>query len=201
MELTRSGTIKAVAILLLLAAISQPIYTALYLNAPDVDRQILWGLEALMFVVLAALAGSALAMAKRYTLAFSAIGFAAVLNVVQVGVGLVQFGPARDASQAGGELAVLAGAIFAFSFFVYYAAKVLLGLAAFVVGMGKMGEGGRLLGGLTALVGIVAFSANTILMMFGRDSFLPSPVAGASGVVATLLLAICLFSVASEDGS
>ncbi|MEM6899516.1 MAG: thiamine biosynthesis protein ThiC [Pseudomonadota bacterium] len=199
MELTRSGTTKAVAALLLLAAISQPIYTALYITAPEVDRQILWGLEALMFVVLAALAGSALAMAKRYTLAFSAIAFSAVLNVVQVGVGLVQFGPAREASQAGGEIAVLAGAIFAFSFFAYYAAKVLLGLAALVIGMGKMGEGSRALGGLTALAGGVALAANAILIMFGRDGFLPSPVAGASGVVATLLLAICLFSLNNDD--
>ncbi|MEM7661992.1 MAG: thiamine biosynthesis protein ThiC [Pseudomonadota bacterium] len=199
MELTQSGTIKAVATLLLLAAISQPIYTLLYLQAPEVDRQFLWGLEAVLFVVLAALAGSALAMAKRYTLAFSAIAFSAVLNVVQVGVGLVQFGPARDASQAGGEVAILAGSIFAFSFFAYYAAKVLLGLAALVVGMGKMGEGGRLLGGLTALAGVVAFAANAILIMFGRDGFLPSPVAGASGVVATLLLALCLFSFRSDD--
>ncbi|MEO1407650.1 MAG: thiamine biosynthesis protein ThiC [Pseudomonadota bacterium] len=199
MELTQSGTIKAVATLLLLAAISQPIYTLLYLQAPEVDRQFLWGLEAVLFVVLAALAGSALAMAKRYTLAFSAIAFSAVLNVVQVGVGLVQFGPARDASQAGGEVAILAGSIFAFSFFAYYAAKVLLGLAALVVGMGKMGEGGKALGGLTAVAGVVAFAANAILIMFGRDGFLPSPVAGASGVVATLLLALCLFSLRGDD--
>ena len=34
MELTQSKTVKIVAILLLLAAISQPIYTALYLGAP-----------------------------------------------------------------------------------------------------------------------------------------------------------------------
>ncbi|MEM9668813.1 MAG: thiamine biosynthesis protein ThiC [Pseudomonadota bacterium] len=199
MELTQSGTNKAVAALLLLAAISQPIYTALYISAPEVERQFLWGLEALLFVVLTALAGSALAMAKRYTLAFSAIAFSAVLNVVQVGVGLVQFGPAGEVAGAGAEFGALAGAIFAFSFFAYYAAKVLLGLAALVIGMGKMGEGGKALGGLTALAGFVAFAANTILMMFGRDGFLPSPVAGASGVVATLLLAICLFGLNSDD--
>ena len=38
MEISQSQTVKAVAILLLLAAISQPIYTALYLGAPDIDR-------------------------------------------------------------------------------------------------------------------------------------------------------------------
>ena len=88
MDFTQSRTVKTVAILLLLAAISQPIYTLLYLAAPDVDRQILWGLEGLLFVLLAAFAGSALVGARRYTLGFSAIAFCAVLNVVQVGVGL-----------------------------------------------------------------------------------------------------------------
>ena len=65
--------------------------------------------------------------------------------------------------------------------------------------MGKMSDGSKLLGGLTALVGTVAFFANTIVMMFGRDGFLPSPVAGGSGVAATLLLAICIFSLKRND--
>lgn len=65
MEFTQSRTVRILAILLLLVAISQPIYTALYLGAPDIDRKILWGLEGLLFVLLAAFAGSALGMAKR----------------------------------------------------------------------------------------------------------------------------------------
>ncbi|MEM9842489.1 MAG: thiamine biosynthesis protein ThiC, partial [Pseudomonadota bacterium] len=55
--------------------------------------------------------------------------------------------------------------------------------------------GGKGLGSLTALIGVIAMFANTLVMMFGRDGFLPSPIAGASGVLATLLLAICLFSL------
>ena len=198
MEFTQSRTVKIVAILLLLAAITQPIYTALYLGAPDVDRQFLWGLEGLLFVLLAAFAGSALVMAKRYTLGFSAIAFCAVLNVVQVGVGLTQFGPFREAAELNPDLSGVAFSVVAFSFFGYNAAKILLGLAAIVFGMAKMNQGGKALGGLTALVGVVAFVANTLVMMFGLQGFLPSPVAGGSGVVATLLLAICLFSVSDE---
>ena len=198
MEFTQSRTVKIVAILLLLAAITQPIYTALYLGAPDVDRQFLWGLEGLLFVLLAAFAGSALVMAKRYTLGFSAIAFCAVLNVVQVGVGLTQFGPFREAAELNPDLSGVAVSVVAFSFFGYNAAKILLGLAAIVFGMAKMNQGGKALGGLTALVGVVAFVANTLVMMFGLQGFLPSPVAGGSGVVATLLLAICLFSVSDE---
>lgn len=199
MELTQTRTVKSVALLLLLAAITQSIYTALYLQAPEIDRQFLWGLEGLLFVLLAVFAGSALVMAKRYTLGFSAIAFAAVLNVIQVGVGLTQFGPFREAADANPELGGVAFAVVAFSFFIYNTAKILLGLAAVVFGMAKMNQGGKLLGSLTALVGAVAFVANTLVMMFGLNGFVPSPLAGGSGVAATLLLALCLFSVKTED--
>ena len=199
MELSQDRTVKIVALMLLLAAISQPIYTVLYRYAPDIDRQIIWGLEGLLFVLLSAFAGSALVMAKRYTLGFSAIAFSAVLNVVQVGVGLTQFGPFREAATANPELGGVAFSVLAFSFFGYNAAKILLGLAAIVFGMAKMGEGGKLLGGLTVLVGVVALVANTLVMMFGLQGFVPSPLAGGSGVAATFLLALCLFSARSGD--
>ncbi len=201
MDLSHSRTVKILAILLLLAAVTQPIYTALYLGAPEVDRQFLWGFEGLLFVVTAAFAGSALVMAKRYTLGFSAIAFAAVLNVVQVGVGLTQFGPFREAAAANPELGGVAFAVVAYSFFGYNAAKILLGLAALEFGMAKMKAGGKALGGLTALVGAVAFVANTLVMMFGLNGFVPSPIAGGSGALATLLLALCLFGVSGESES
>lgn len=199
MDFTHNQTVKFTAILLLLAAISQPIYTALYLGAPDVDRRFLWGLEGLIFVLLATFAGSALVTAKHYVVGFSAIAFSAVLNVVQVGVGLTQFGPFREAAEANPELGGVAFSVVAFSFFGYNAAKVLLGLAAIVFGMAKLKAGGKLLGGLTALVGLVAFVANTLVMMFGLNGFLPSPIAGGLGVLATLLLAICLFGLKQEE--
>lgn len=199
MEFTQSRTVKSIAILLLLAAITQPIYTALYLGAPDFDRKFLWGLEGFFFVLLTAFAGSALVMAKRYTLGFSAIAFSAIFNVIQVGIGLTQFGPFGEAAKANAELGALASSVVAFSFFAYNAAKLLLGLAAIVFGMGKMSQGSKILGGVTALVGAVAFASNALVMMFGRDIFLPPQVAGGSGVVATLLLAICLFSISKDD--
>ncbi|MEL7486281.1 MAG: thiamine biosynthesis protein ThiC [Pseudomonadota bacterium] len=199
MDLTQSRTIKIVAFLLLLAAISQPIYTALYLYAPDIDRKFLWGFEGLLFVVLAAFAGSALVKAKRYALGFSAIAFSAVLNVVQVGVGLTQFGPFREAAQSNDALGGVAFSVVALSFFIYNAAKILLGLAAVDIGMAKIKDGARALGGLAVLVGAAAFVANTLVMMLGLRGVVPSPAAGGSGVAATLLLAICLFSLKSDD--
>ena len=198
MELSHSQTVKITAFLLLLAAIIQPIYTYLYQYAPEVNRQFLWSFEGLLFVLLAAFAGSALVMAKRYTLGFSAIAFSAVLNVLQVGVGLTQFGPFREAATANADLGGVAFSVVAFSFFGYNAAKILLGLAAIVFGMAKMKGGGKALGGAAVLVGAIAFVTNTLVMMFGLKGFMPSPVAGGSGVVATLLLALCLFSLKSD---
>ena len=200
MEFTQSRTVKITALLLLLAAISQPIYTVLYQYAPEINRKWLWGLEGLIFVLMAAFAGAAMSDSKRYTLVFSAIAFSAVLNVIQVGVGLTQFGVFGEAVKVVPELKSAGFSVVAFSFFGYNAAKILLGLAAVVIGLSKMGSGNKALGGAAVLVGAVAFVTNAVVMMFGmRNGFVPRPLAGGSGVLATLLLAFCLFSVNRED--
>ena len=80
MEFTQKRTLKILAALLLLAAIIQPIYTLLYQMAPEMNRQILWRLEALIFVLMAAFAGAAMVTSdKRYALGFSAIAFSTCL--------------------------------------------------------------------------------------------------------------------------
>lgn len=199
MEFTQSRTIKITAILLLLTALSQPVYTALYISAPEVDRQILWGLEGLIFTLLVAFAGSALVLNKRYSLVFAAIAFSAVLNIVQVGIGVTQFGPFGAVARANAELSGLAGGVVGLSFFVYNTAKILLGLAALAFGMSKMKDGGKALGGLTALAGLVAFATNALVIVLDLHGTPVSRVAGASGVVATLFLAICVFGIKSDD--
>ena len=200
MELTQVKTIKVIAVLLLLSAITQPIYTALYLGAPDVaSRDALWGLEGLVFVFLTAFAGSALVMAKRYTLGFSAIAFSAVLNVIQVGVGYTLFKPFGQAAQANAELGAVSFSVVLFGFFIYNAAKILLGMAAVVFGMATSNQGRKALGGITTIVGAVAIIANAIVLMLGIKGVFPSPIAGGSGVAATLLLALCLFSLNKDD--
>ncbi len=199
MEFTLKRTVQFTAYLLLVLAVTQALYTALYIAEVSVPRQLLWGSEVLLFTILAAFAGAAIVQAKNYHLGWSAIAFSAVLNVVQVSVGLTMFGPFREAASQVDGLAPAAGAVVAYSFAVYYAAKFLLGFAALIFGVAKMSMGAKALGGLTALVGVVAMFANAILIVFGRDGFLPSPVAGGSGVVATLLLAICLMSIVRDD--
>ena len=161
-------------------------------------RQWLWGMEGVAFIFLAAIAGSALVQAKSYSLGFSAILVSAILNFVQVSVGLTQFGPFREAAQAVEALAPAAGSVVAFSFFIYNAAKVLLGIATLVFGNAILQVGSKALGRLTMLVGFAAIVSNAIVMMMGRSEVIPS---GATGVVATLLLAVCLLKLSFEDES
>lgn len=199
MEFSFKRTIQIVAVLLIAAAVTQAVYTALYAAEADVPRKFLWGLEGLIFVLMAAFAGSALAQTKRFHLAWSAITAASVLNVVQVGVGLTMFGPFREVANAVPEAAPAAGAIVAFSFMVYNAAKVLLALAALVLGGVTYGQGSKALGGATAGIGAIAFATNTLSMAMGRDFSGELPLAGGSGVLATVLLAICLFTLRADE--
>lgn len=194
MELTFKRNLQIVAILLLALAVTQTVYTVLYAAEIPVPRRLLWGSEGVLFVLLAAFAGSAMVQARKGALIFTAIAFAAVLNVVQVGLGHTMFMPFREAANANEAFAPAAGAVVSYAFFVYNAAKMLLGLAALAAGLACRGAGGRLLGGITALVGAVALVANALVMALGLDGAVPPPVAGGSGVLATLLLAACLIS-------
>ncbi|MBB1354383.1 thiamine biosynthesis protein ThiC [Pseudoalteromonas sp. SR45-5] len=195
MEFTHKRTTLITASLLLVLAISQGIYSALYSAEISFSRQVAWGLEALVFTLLVAFAGTAMVQAKNAQLGWSAITFSAILNIVQVSIGLTLFSTFGKVAGAVEGAQPLIGGVVSLSFMIYYAAKLLLGLAALVFGLSFIAKGGKAIGGLTALAGGVAMLANAILIIFGRDGFLPSAVAGASGMIATLLLAICLISL------
>ncbi len=198
MELMKGNTFKVISILLVLTVITQAIYTALFVGAPDLSRNFIWGLEGIIFAFLAVFSGFALVTSKRYALGFSAIALSAALNLVQVGVGFTLFEPFQLAGEANPDLAPIAFGIVSLAFFIYNAAKVALGLAVVVFGMARIQDGSRALGRLAVAVGAVAIVANALMMMFGLDGFLPSPVAGGTGVLATLILAICIFSINKE---
>jgi len=199
MEFTLKRNVQIVTYLLFALVATQAVFTVLFNMNIAGPRPFIWGLEGVLFTILAAFAGAALVQAKNYHLGWSAITFSAVLNVVQVGIGVKMFGPFGGVAQQVEGMGPLIGAVVALSFMIYNAAKILLGLAALIFGMAKMNADSKTLGGLTAVAGVVAIVANTILIVFGRDGFLPPPVAGASGVVATALLALCLINIAHEN--
>ncbi|MEM7457826.1 MAG: thiamine biosynthesis protein ThiC [Pseudomonadota bacterium] len=198
MDMTERGVAKTVALLLLLAAITQPIYTAFFIGAPEIDRRFLWRVEGLLFIMLACFAGTGLVLAKRYALGFSAIAFAAIFKLLAVGLGLTQFFPFAAAGEINADLSEVATSIVAFSFFCYNAANVLLGLAAIAFGLAKWAEHSRAIGAMTTGAGIIALTTNAVVMMFGFQGILPSPVAGSSGVLATVLVVTCLLGIKSE---
>lgn len=199
MELTQVRTLKTIAVLLLLLAVSQSIYTALFIGAPDVDRRFIWRFEGIVFVLLAVLCVLVAIKSKRHTLSFCAISLGAVLKLLAVGIGLTLFNPFNAAGEMNADLAEVATSIIAFSFFCYNSGNILAGLAAMEIGKSKSEAGSRLMGRTAFVVGALAFASNAAVMMFGFQGFLPSPVAGALGVVTTVLLAICLFSVSQEE--
>lgn len=199
MELTRHRTTQAIAALLVIAVITQSIYTALYAAGLDVPRQLLWGIEGVLWPLLAALAAAVMVDARAgLRLALGAIAVGAVLNLVQVGVGLTLFFPFSAAAKADPALGPLAGAVVAFAFVVYNAAKLLIGWAALLTGLARLRQGARLLGGATAITGAVAMLANGLAIAAGREVLGQIPLAGGSGVLATLLLALCLPGAAHE---
>ncbi|MEM6493499.1 MAG: thiamine biosynthesis protein ThiC [Pseudomonadota bacterium] len=203
MEFSLKRTVSVVGWLLVIAAVTQAIYTGIALaNRGGMiefgpPRQLLWGGEALLFTLMAAFAGSALAQTQRLHLAWSAITASAALNVVQVGVGLTMFGPFREVASAMPQAAPAAASVVAFSFMVYNSAKVLLALALIAVGLSR----GKALGVISVLIGAIAFISNTLSMAMGRGFSGELPIAGASGVLATVLLAVCLLTLPPAEES
>ena len=194
MDFTVKRSAQIVAFLLVSAAATQSLYTALYVIAPDISRLPIWSAEAVIFVLLAAFVAGPMVHSQRLTIGWGAIFAAAVLNVVQVGVGLTMFTPFLDAAGESEPLAPLAGAIVDYSFFVYNAAKMLLAMAAVIFGLAAMekADAHKWIGGAAALVGSVAVLTNATSMALGRDVFGALPLAGGTGVLATLLLALCV---------
>jgi hypothetical protein len=80
MEFTHKRTTLITASLLLILAISQGIYSVLYSAEISFSRQVAWGLEALIFTLLVAFAGTSMVQAKNAQLGWSAIAFSAVLK-------------------------------------------------------------------------------------------------------------------------
>lgn len=199
MEFNFGRNAQVTGILLLIAAVTQAIYTALYVSEADVPRQLLWGTEGILFALMAAFAGAALVQSKRHQLAWAAITAAAVLNVVQVGVGLTMFGPFFEAAGNVEGLTPAARSVVAFSFMVYNAAKVLLALALLVIGLEISGAGSALLGRASAFIGLVALVSNSASMAAGRDVFGELPLAGGSGVIATILLGVCILTLRDDN--
>ena len=126
MEFTHKRTTLITASLLLVLALTQAVFTALYSAEISFSRQYAWGLEAVVFTLLVAFAGSAMVQAQNAQLGWSAITFSAILNIVQVSIGLTLFSTFGKVAGTVEGAQPLIGGVVSLSFMIYYAAKLLL---------------------------------------------------------------------------
>ncbi len=107
----------------------------------------------------------------------------------------MQLTPRRTAQVTGFLLLVAAVTQAIYTVLFFSGAKVLLAFALIVFGLAGRKTGSQLLGGASVVVGFVALVSNTASMAAGRDVFGELPLAGGSGVMATVLLAVFLLTL------
>lgn len=157
----------------------------------DIPSTAIWSLEAVTFLAITVLALVAMVQKGPLTLASAAIAMGSLLNVFQVGMGLTMFSPLSDAGEA---MAPVYETVVALAFFLYFAGKLLFGFAALVAGWLLLrGTGSaRIAGALAVAAGLAAILVNLGGIVVGMPWLY---AAGATGTVATLLLALALHRI------
>ena len=190
--------ILALAALLVVTVATQIFYVTVVSGSENETlRPLTWFTELFAFAGIAIIAHTLAARRPGQGLAWSTIAFAGVLNTFQVGIGLSMFGPAMEAGDTTPQLfaAVLAGA-----FFFYFLAKLLLGVAAIVLGLPALrsaGMFGKAAGGVALLAGVAAIGLSLLAMI---DAKTWTFSAGAAGTVVTAVLAIIIARLPASEG-
>ena len=133
-----------------------------------------------------AIAGLALLPARP--LLGAALGVGGILNVIQVGMGLVMF-PELSGDAA---LGPVFNAVLFMAFFLFYAAKLSFGVAAVAIGKDLMGNatgGAKIVGVLAVIAGLAAIVLNAGAIPFGDALRF---YAGGAGTAAALFLGLSL---------
>ena len=180
---------------LLVTVATQIFYITVISGGENVDglRMIVWTLEAITFSVIAMTALVLSGNAAFSRAAFAAIAIGAVTNIIQVGMGLAEFGPAREAADEAVFGTVIAGA-----FFLYFHGKAMFGLAAILISLAlfaRLGGIAKILAGLTGLAGLIAAIINVLGMAQGMEFV---QAAGAAGTLSTALLGVLLLIVPAK---
>ena len=193
--MTDRKLIRGLSTALLFTVASQIFYiTVVSGSENEALRPITWMVELISFSLTTIFAMALTVRRPFQALGWAVIAFAGTLNVIQVAMGLSMFGPALEAGETVPQLfaAILAGA-----FFFYFLAKLLLGGAAVIFGLGAFGASSgwrKALGGVAALAGTAAVAAQLLAMVDAESWRFP---AGATGTAVTALLAMLLLADAS----
>lgn len=183
----------AVAAALAFTVVTQLAYLGLDAGGKPELGYPIWRMEAVLALPVIAFG---FMLVPRHALLGGTIAASGVLNLVQVGMGLNMFYQLNGAD--GPDAAFLA--VVGLAFFLYFAAKALLGLAALALGAALWREKSgawRIVGLLAALSGMASLAANAAAMVIGMDLV---TIAGATGTLATALLALALVPASSATG-
>lgn len=177
---TRTAQLAAIA--LFATVVTQVTYITISNLGLEPNRQVIWSLEVLIFLVIG-IAGLALLPARPLVGAAVAVG--GILNTIQAGMGLVMFPALADTGAA-------FGAVLSMAFLLYFAGKVAFGVAAVAGGLLLWSEcdgATRVMGALAVLAGVVAIAVNVAAIALEANLTM---IAGAAGTLAALLLAAIL---------
>lgn len=185
MSITPRGAARVAAIALLGTVATQLFYIAVVSPTDDaLLRKITWTSEMALYSLVTVIALVLVARA-RSPLVWAAVTLAGLVNVIQVGIGLAEFGPAQEANDPKVFASVLGGA-----FFLYFHGKAMIGMATVGAGMGlaRHNQGWRrAFGWLAAAAGLAAAALNLLGMADGMGIVFE---AGAAGTAATALFAV-----------
>lgn len=194
MKLDANRSAQFIATALIVTVITQAVYVLLSGSGKMHVAYPIWRIEALSALVVAMFS---FIIAGRNALVGGCLAIGGIFNLIQTGLGLTMFyqlGYGGDGTPDPVFFPVLR-----LSFFLYFAAKAALGLAAILLGLKLWqtitGRLWRSVGLLTGLAGLGALLLNSAAMILGLGVV---PFAGAIGVVAALFTALALIKVMKQ---
>ena len=195
MTTSARGAAVIVSIALLATVATQTFYIGVVSESANAEmlRKLTWTTEMVLFTIVA-VAALPLVARSHAPMVWSAVAIAGLVNVIQVGMGLLEFPQAQKAADEQVFQTVLNGA-----FFLYFHGKALIGFAAIAMGIAALSQASPVvkgLGGLSILAGLAAVGLNLIGMANGMGLVFE---AGAAGTAATALFALTVLVTKSGD--
>jgi hypothetical protein len=197
MKFDANRAAQLVATALVVTAITQMVYVILGGGGNSTVAYPIWRIETLSALVVSLFS---FILINRHALVGGCLAVSGIFNLIQTGMGLTMFyqlGYGGDAPPNPVFFPVLR-----MSFFLYFAAKASLGVAAMVLGaqLWQTIANGmwRVVGMLAGVAGLGALLLNVAAMMLGLGVV---PFAGAVGVVAAVFTALALIRVINTADS
>ena len=197
MKIDSSHAAKMIAAALVVTVITQLMYVILGGGGNQPVAYPIWRIETLSALVVALFS---FMIVKHNPLLGGCLAVSGIFNAIQTGMGLTMFYQLGYGGEEPPNPVFFP--VLRMSFFLYFAAKAALGVAAITLGkeLWQTITGGvwRIVGLVTGLAGLGALLLNVAAMMLGLGVV---PFAGAAGVIAAVFTAITLIRVIKPAGT